>query len=397
MNNRISWKGLELSIYLQGVYGNKIYNANNIDNTGMAAALNQTTAVLSRWTGAGTSNSMPRAVYGDPNQNCRVSDRFIEDGSYLRIKNISLSYALPSDLLRKISIESLRIILSCENLATFTKYSGFDPEVALNGIDSSRYPIAKTFSLGLNINLLKNGRLMKNYIITILAAALTLSSCKDFLDKSPKSQVDPDTDVTEDVAVALTNACYKGLQSSNLYNMRMWTLDILAGNSLVGAGGGTDGLETIQASDFITQSDNGMALYMWRSPWVGISQCNILLQSLEDADIDSSLKTRCLGEAYFLRAHYYYILVRLFGGVPIRKEPYDPDDSPAIARASLSENYEMIIDDCQKAISMLPTKYEYDAQNVGRACREAAQAMLADVYLTLAPGDASLYSQVVSL
>jgi len=152
MNNRISWKGLELSIYLQGVYGNKIYNANNIDNTGMAAALNQTTAVLSRWTGAGTSNSMPRAVYGDPNQNCRVSDRFIEDGSYLRIKNISLSYALPSDLLRKISIESLRIILSCENLATFTKYSGFDPEVALNGIDSSRYPIAKTFSLGLNIN-----------------------------------------------------------------------------------------------------------------------------------------------------------------------------------------------------------------------------------------------------
>lgn len=230
-----------------------------------------------------------------------------------------------------------------------------------------------------------------------MAAALTLSSCKDFLDKSPKSQVDPDTDVTEDVAVALTNACYKGLQSSNLYNMRMWTLDILAGNSLVGAGGGTDGLETIQASDFITQSDNGMALYMWRSPWVGISQCNILLQSLEDADIDSSLKTRCLGEAYFLRAHYYYILVRLFGGVPIRKEPYDPDDSPAIARASLSENYEMIIDDCQKAISMLPTKYEYDAQNVGRACREAAQAMLADVYLTLAPGDASLYSQVVSL
>ena len=74
---------------------------------------------------------------------------------------------------------------------------------------------------------------------------------------------------TDDVAVALTNACYKALQSSNLYNQRMWSLDIVAGNSLVGAGGGTDGLETIQASKFITESDTVLALDMWRFPWVG--------------------------------------------------------------------------------------------------------------------------------
>ena len=74
-------------------------------------------------------------------------------------------------------------------------------------------------------------------------AVLMLVSCNDFLDKSPKYAVDPETTVTDDVAVALTNACYKALQSSNLYNQRMWSLDIVAGNSLVGAGGGTDGLE----------------------------------------------------------------------------------------------------------------------------------------------------------
>ena len=152
-------------------------------------------------------------------------------------------------------------------------------------------------------------------------AVLMLVSCNDFLDKSPKYAVDPETTVTDDVAVALTNACYKALQSSNLYNQRMWSLDIVAGNSLVGAGGGTDGLETIQASNFITQSDNGMALYMWRSPWVGIGQCNIVLTSLPQAEaVSESIKNRCMGEAYFLRAHYYYILARLYGGVPLRLE-----------------------------------------------------------------------------
>lgn len=152
MNNTVEWKGLELSVYLQGVAGNSIYNANNIENTGMAAAMNQTAAVLDRWTGEGTSNFMPRAVYGDPNQNCRVSDRFIENGSYLRVKNIMLAYSFPSRMLQKIHVHGLRLSLICENVATISKYSGFDPEVSINGIDSSRYPIPRTYSVGLNLN-----------------------------------------------------------------------------------------------------------------------------------------------------------------------------------------------------------------------------------------------------
>ena len=152
MNNSLSYKGFELSVFLQGIAGNKIYNANNIDNTGMAAAYNQTTDVLKRWQGEGTSNSMPRAVFGDPNQNTRVSDRFVENGSYLRLKNITLSYTFPKQWLQKAQIENARLSLSCENVATITGYSGFDPEVGLNGIDQNRYPISRTFSLGLNFN-----------------------------------------------------------------------------------------------------------------------------------------------------------------------------------------------------------------------------------------------------
>lgn len=217
-------------------------------------------------------------------------------------------------------------------------------------------------------------------------AVLMLVSCNDFLDKSPKYAVDPETTVTDDVAVALTNACYKALQSSNLYNQRMWSLDIVAGNSLVGAGGGTDGLETIQASNFITQSDNGMALYMWRSPWVGIGQCNIVLTSLPQAEaVSESIKNRCMGEAYFLRAHYYYILARLYGGVPLRLEPYNPGESTAIARTTLDQTYEQIISDCKNAVDLLPAKAEYNEEEKGRACKDAALAMLADIYLTLAP------------
>lgn len=105
--------------------------------------------------------------------------------------------------------------------------------------------------------------------LVMMFAMLALTSCNDFLDKYPKYGVDPESEVTNEIAVALTTACYKTLQSSNMYNQRIWSLDIIAGNSEVGAGGGTDGLETVQASNFIAQSDNGFALYVWRSPWVG--------------------------------------------------------------------------------------------------------------------------------
>lgn len=237
------------------------------------------------------------------------------------------------------------------------------------------------------------------YTILSLAAVMTMGSCgDDFLTKSPKNTVDPMVSVTDSIAVAMVNACYRPLQSSNLYNQRIWTLDIVAGNSNVGAGGGTDGLETIQRSNFTDGSDNGMALYLWRSPWVGIGQCNTTIQSIEHTGYTAgSIKERCLGEAYFLRSHYYFLLARLFGGVPLRTEPFTPGDNTAIARASLEDTYKLIMSDCQKAIDILPAKSEYDNNNVGRACRDAALTQMAEIYLTLAPKHPDYYQHVANL
>ena len=185
------------------------------------------------------------------------------------------------------------------------------------------------------------------YGLALLLSAVGAASCSDFLDKNPYDRADPQSDITDEIAVAMANACYVPLRSSNLYNQRIWGLDIVAGNSNVGAGGGDDGIETIQAANFTTLTDNGMALYMWRSPRIGIAQCNNLIAALASQNSCSEgIARRSEGEALFLRAHYYYILARLFGGVPLRLEPYDPDTSSAIARTTLEETYEQIIKDC---------------------------------------------------
>ena len=151
LNNTFTYGDFSLSVYLQGVYGNDIFNANRLYNEAMSITTNQSTAVLGRWTSAGTSSSMPRAIYGDPNNNNRASSRYIEDGSYLRIKNVTLSYNIPTNSMKNKFFDYAKVYLSGQNLFTFTKYSGFDPEVSTNGIDNNIYPVTRIVSLGLNV------------------------------------------------------------------------------------------------------------------------------------------------------------------------------------------------------------------------------------------------------
>lgn len=150
MNNSFNYKDFDLQVFLQGVAGNEIYNTNRVTLEGMYTIRNQTTKVLDRWIGEGTSNSVPRAIYSDPNKNTRTSTRFIEDGSYLRLKNVTLGYTLPQSLSKKAYINNLRVYMSAQNLLTLTKYSGFDPEVQ-GGVDNSNYPLTRTISFGIDI------------------------------------------------------------------------------------------------------------------------------------------------------------------------------------------------------------------------------------------------------
>ena len=152
MNNSFAWKGFDLEIFLQGAAGNKIYNANRASLEAMSVAQNQMTTVLDRWRGEGTSNSMPRAVFGDPNKNGRVSNRFIEDGKYLRLKNVTLGYTLPAAWSKKAAMSSVRFFVSGQNLLTLTRYTGLDPEISGSGNDNNVYPVARNITFGASVS-----------------------------------------------------------------------------------------------------------------------------------------------------------------------------------------------------------------------------------------------------
>ena len=157
VTNTFMFKGLELSVFFQGSFGNDIYNQNRETLEAMGAPLNQLTTVLNRWTPANTNTNVPRAVFGDPNGNARYSDRFIEDGSYVRLKNLTLAYNLPVGLIGHAALSNLRLYVTGQNLITWTHYSGYDPEVSSDpftttgqGRDYGVYPQSRTYTVGLN-------------------------------------------------------------------------------------------------------------------------------------------------------------------------------------------------------------------------------------------------------
>ena len=227
---------------------------------------------------------------------------------------------------------------------------------------------------------------MKKIKIALYALlTLTMVNCSDdFLDKTQPDTINTGNyPKTGEELITLVNGAYQPLQRPKLYNMRMWTSDIFAGNSIVGAGGGDDGLETTQLSNFVTSTDNQGVLDLWRGPWPGILSSNIIIKTAPELNIDETIKNRCLGQAYFLRAHYYFILVRFFGDVPLVTEPQDVNGDLYPARAPKTEIYKLIISDLEKAIQFLPTKQQYGDSDKGRASKGAAIGALAKVYLTL--------------
>ncbi len=155
----IAYKGIDFNIAFQGVYGNEILNLNRRYLASVEGNVNMMKETLGRWQseenpGVGYINRANRKAKGN---NGRTSTWHIEDGSYLRLQNIALGYTLPAKWTKQIHIEKLRIYVSAQNLATWTKYSGYNPEVSLKssaltpGVDYGTYPLAKTFMVGLNL------------------------------------------------------------------------------------------------------------------------------------------------------------------------------------------------------------------------------------------------------
>jgi hypothetical protein len=220
--------------------------------------------------------------------------------------------------------------------------------------------------------------------IPLVLMLVILAGCKKYLEKVPLDSVNTENFwKSEDDAIAAINGAYQPLQWPKLYNLRIWTTDIWAGNSIVGAGGGTDGIETQDIASFVTATDNAAALDIWRGPAPGILRANLVLQNVPGMNINENIKKRILGEARFLRAHYYFILVRLFGDVPLITKPQIPSDDLRPARTAKAEVYKLIIEDLTEAMNLLPPKGSYTGTDVGRATKGSAAGMLAKVYLTL--------------
>jgi len=160
-SNNFSYKGFDLNAFFQWSYGNDIVNVNRVIFEGggeFPANLNQYATVADRWTPTNPSNTMHRFTSSSNGQTNVFSTRVIEDGSFLRLKTVALGYSVPASVLQKLHIRTLRFYASAQNLLTWTKYSGYDPEVSVlsgaltPGVDLSAYPRARTLTLGLNLS-----------------------------------------------------------------------------------------------------------------------------------------------------------------------------------------------------------------------------------------------------
>jgi TonB-linked SusC/RagA family outer membrane protein len=151
-----NFKNFDFNIFAQGVQGNKLFNA--VKRTTYSASgpsYNKLTGILDAWSPENPGGKVPILSTSDNNGNFNASDFYIENGSYLRIRNVTLGYTLPKSLMTKLRTGGVRVYVTANNLFTITKYTGFDPEIGMdnNGLDVGRYPQARSFILGLSVNL----------------------------------------------------------------------------------------------------------------------------------------------------------------------------------------------------------------------------------------------------
>jgi hypothetical protein len=168
-SNNVGYKNFSLDVLIEYCWGNKVFNANRYEEEGMYDLTNQLSTTLHRWRTPGDKTSLPLAILGEnssnqannpyENGNDNVSNRYVENGSFVRLRNVSLSYNIAAiNFVRSIGIKSLRAYVAGENLVTITKYSGYAPDLNIGGtspstqgVDFGVYPLAKTITFGLNV------------------------------------------------------------------------------------------------------------------------------------------------------------------------------------------------------------------------------------------------------
>lgn len=220
-------------------------------------------------------------------------------------------------------------------------------------------------------------------LLTTLSLGLLAGCGEKYLDLQPVDSVTTGNFYRNETdAVQATNAIYAELCRGGQYNYALWGIgEIMSDNSNTGGGGGGDGAEQIQLDNFNIPATNPITTRLWGGSYVGIGRANLVLDRVPGiTDITPAIKQRCLGEAHFLRAKYYFDLVRAYGDVPlVVKAPTAPGDA-LIPRTAAALVYAKVEEDLVAAFSELPESYS--GADVGRATKWAARGLLAKVYLT---------------
>ena len=231
---------------------------------------------------------------------------------------------------------------------------------------------------------------MKRLIrITIPAVcALVLVSCNDWLrEDGPMTSSLSEFFTSDEAAIQSVNAAYAPLmwEYNNTYFCEWFIGDIASDDALKGGQNISDMADVYDIENFRTISNNGLLLEYYRAQYQGIQRANLCIEQVSamDPEIfeDNEIQARVIAEAKFLRAYYYFRLVRIFGGVPLVKEPIYSSDDWVQQRASLDDIYGFITENLEEAEPNLPLKSQYDASDLGRVTKGAAQAMLMKVYL----------------
>ncbi len=218
----------------------------------------------------------------------------------------------------------------------------------------------------------------------LLAATLTaatLGGC-DFLDKEPLGELtQANFFQTERDAVAATNATYSLLRSWNVHVFNWLGMTSIVSDEAVKGSTPTDGSFLLAFENLDWNPTNGAFGGTWEGYYQGVYRANVAIQNIPAIEMDEAFRARLMGENKFLRAYYYFFLVRAYGGVPLITEPFDAEDEFEQPRATAEEVYALIEQDLTEAAEALPLRSAYPASELGRATRGAAQGLLAKVYL----------------
>jgi len=220
-------------------------------------------------------------------------------------------------------------------------------------------------------------------LLSVFCSAMLVSCKKDFLDQTPNNAItDENYYQTEADAIKAVNAIYT--PAMGLYNGGGWQiLDIMTDDTDKGGGGANDGVEVYELDNFTLNSFNPMIATYYGQCYQGIQRACIVLDKVPGIQgMSENIRKRCLGEAHFLRGYYYFMLVRLFGDVPLYTKPITLPDAYKISRSPKAQVYSTIIADLEQARDLLPLT-RYSGEDAGRVNAWAARGMLASVYLTL--------------